>query len=606
MRWGCKKRGKKKGKRRSAARDDRRGLLSSEREARLHLVSCAVVSVALLVFFRVCYVQTSDHQRWLKLALRQHETSVTVEGARGDVYDARGRPLAVSIEARALGVHQRHVRDPRALIDQVSHQLHMPEKDLRAKLVDGKSFVWLARGVEQAEAEKVSHIEGIESFPEFHRSYPQGELARNILGRVSLEGKGQSGVELQFDNTLRADNRILPVRRDARGRAFMTSIAGAEPTLRDLVTPSIIHPAYAAEDLGEPSLLRKEGEPISLTIDSIVQAIFEEELETGLREAQARRVFGIVMDASTGEVLALGQRVRGGKVDAIEAMRNIPIQDSFEPGSTFKPLIAAAALEAGLVRPRELVNCENGSFEIAGHTIRDTHPVATVPFSEVLVRSSNIGMAKVGSRLGKDRFRGAIKTLGFGKETGVELPGEGHGLTKDGQRWGLIDVVTGSFGQGISVTALQLARAYAALANGGVLVQPTIVRASTHEGKRVFRPETAQTIATIIQGVTESEEGTGRNAAIAGLHVSGKTGTAQKPRANGRGYDPDKILASFIGFVDAHPIGVERKLVVFVAVDEPGVKPRWGGVVAAPIFRRALERTLSYLMANGASTNGTL
>ena len=246
-----------------------------------------------------------------------------------------------------------------------------------------------------------------------------------------------------------------------------------------------------------------------------------------------------------------------------------------------------------------MLDCEGGRYRFGGHTIRDVHPIDTVSFSEVLVQSSNICMAKIGARMGIKRLHEALESFGFGKTTGLELKGEAAGILRAPERWRTIDIATHSFGQGVAVTALQLVQAYGALANGGLLVRPTLLKQPTGEpveSRRILRPETASTISQAIRGVTEAEHGTGKKAKISGVTVYGKTGTAQKARRDGRGYDPDRVLASFIGYVDGQEVGLDRRLVMLVIVDEPGVKPRWGGTLAGPIFRRSMERVLSHLL----------
>lgn len=351
-------------------------------------------------------------------------------------------------------------------------------------------------------------------------------------------------------------------------------------------------------------MFRDEGGALELSIDSVVQQILEEELDLGRETAHAKRTFGLVLDAQTGEILAMGQSLaseagksKDQRYSSSESLRNVVLQDAFEPGSTFKPVVAALALDRRVVQPNELINCENGNYRVGPNVVRDVHPVGIVPFTEVLVRSSNVGMTKVGSRLGQVLLHDLLAGFGFGQQSGVELAGEGRGILRPVSRWRPIDLATHSFGQGVSVTAIQLTRAYGALANGGMLIEPTILkRTGPAKGVRVLREEVANTVAKALVGVVEGEHGTGKEAAISGLAVSGKTGTAQKARSTGRGYDPDKILASFIGFVDGAQLGVNKRLVMFVAVDEPGVKPRWGGVVAAPVFRRTMERVLAQFL----------
>lgn len=570
--------------------------------SRIVFVLACVLFGSFGILLRMVQLQTREHGTWTKLALKQNSTAIEIQGARGNIFDTEGRPFAVSIEGAAVGIRPKQF--DKKLLPKLADALDIPQAEMEGKL--RSRFSWIARGIPRSQLDRLTNLNlrGVEIFPEFYRHYPQGAVGRMILGQVSQEGEGVAGVELKFNEKLKAGKERLSVGRDARGR-FLDSSESEASFSFDL----LIEPAVALEDTTH---LRKEGGDINLSIDSTIQGILEEELKQGLEEAKAKRVIGVVMRAETGELVAMGQAIRQtsiqtsvekfkqGRFLTTEELRNPLVQDIFEPGSTFKPLVAALALDAKKVSPQEMINCENGHYPIGAHVVHDAHPIRTVPFSEVLVRSSNVGIAKVGARLGKDGIKQGILKLGFGAETGIELPGEQLGMLQKGN-WGAIQVATNSFGQGISVSAIQLVRAYAALANGGKLVRPTILKVTDpakarEEATQVFSAKTAATVTDILVGVTEDEEGTGKKAALDGLKVSGKTGTAQKPKANGRGYEGDKVFASFIGYVDSSKLGVVEHLVMFIGVDEPGVYPRWGGTVAAPVFRRAMERVIAHRM----------
>lgn len=271
------------------------------------------------------------------------------------------------------------------------------------------------------------------------------------------------------------------------------------------------------------------------------------------------------------------------------------MQDSFEPGSTFKPLLVAAALEEGKAKDGEIIDCERGNYRVGNRVVHDIHPQSKLPLRDVLVRSSNVGVAKLGLRLGAETIHRWIKDYGFGAKTKIAISGESKGILRPAENWALIDQATHSFGQGFSVTAIQLVQAYAALANGGILITPTLVKTKKREEVRVLSEKTANLVSDYIIGVTEDEHGTGRNAKVEGVHVHGKTGTAQKV-VRGH-YSPDKVFASFIGYVDLNEAGVDKKIVLFVGVDEPGVYPRWGGTVAAPSFSKIMEKTIAHYVS---------
>lgn len=552
---------------------------------RIALILFSVLLAAGGVMSRVVQLQARDHLAWTKLAQKQNSTALEIQGARGTIYDRNGRPLAVSVEGVAVGFRPKAFDlDKLPLLEQA---LAIPRKEINLSA----KFSWLGRGVPRGKVEMLEKLRGIDLFPEFYRHYPQGELARGLIGQVSLEGRGTAGLELRFEEMLAAKKERIRLQRDARGRL----LDAPQESLEGL----FIEEAQAVSQ----GAIRDEGADLHLSIDSSLQGILEDELEKGRIAAKAKRVVGVVMRAETGELLALGQAIAGvskkGKFLSPEELRNPIVQDIFEPGSTFKPLTVALAMDQRKTTENELINCENGNYPVGKYVIHDVHPVATVSTREVLVRSSNIGTAKIGARLGKDGLKAGIEKLGFGKATGVELPGEQRGLLQRGS-WGAIQIATTSFGQGISATPLQMVRAYAALANGGRLVRPTILKVASPdrlEAPQVFTRKTAETITDILTGVTESKEGTGRKAAIEGLRVSGKTGTAQKPKVNGKGYSTDKVFSSFIGYIDLSSLGSSEHLVMFVGVDEPGVHPRWGGTVAAPVFKSTMERILAHQMA---------
>lgn len=551
---------------------------------------------------RLYFLQQTEYGKWDKLASRQHQSLVEIQGARGNILDANGKSLAVSVKSYSLGLHPNNIINGQEFAETAAHFLGVDEEGVYSKTQEkGKNFVWLARGIPEDMARRVQQLapRAVSPISEFSRYYPQGALAGSVLGWVGRDGRGLSGIEMNFDNYLKAESSQRVVRRDARGR--LMSVDEIKPDSGKFfksISWRLVSQAEASTIEGS----RKEGGDISLTIDADIQAILEEELQRGQVDAKSKRIFGLMLDAETGAILATSQTPAFNPNLKSEltpqSLRNAVIQDSFEPGSTFKPLVAALAIDHGLAFPDEIMNCENGRYKVGPHIIKDVHPVGIVPFPDILIRSSNVCLSKLGQRLGRSKLHDGIARLGFGATSGVELPGEARGILREKESWREIDLATHSFGQGVAVTALQLVRAYTALANGGMLVEPTLLKekASAAKAKRVLSEETAVRISDMLYGVTESPEGTGKNAKVSGVRVAGKTGTAQKAREDGRGYEASKVLASFIGYVDAREMGLNRKLVMLIAVDEPGVYPRWGGVVAAPVFSRIMQRTLSHLL----------
>lgn len=553
---------------------------SGGRRARMTVLACILGLMAVGVAARLVWLQGPNQQRWATIAQRQYSGIMNILGARGTILDRNGRTLATSSETLTVGAHPRLLKDKSAIATQLASVLDEPQQEILARISTERPFVWLDRDVAPAQREKIEAIspKGLSVFRQFTRFYPQGPIASSLLGKVGLDGDGLSGIELAFNQRLKAEQTEVSVRRDALGKYF-------RPT--GLADDSVVHEA-----------VRAEGNSLALSLDAVLQGIIEKELQQGRIKAEAKSAFAVLMNADTGEILAAAEDIDPAAVTKKAALRNSILQNSYEPGSTFKPIIAAAAFDAGLVNSSEIMDCKNGAMRVGKHTVRDVHPVGKASLRDVLVRSSNVCMAQLGARMGPAKMHKTLIDYGFGSKTGVELFGEAEGILHSVDKWKKIDVATASFGQGIATTALQLVRSYAALANGGYLVQPTILATrGTPVRQRIMKESTARTISEMITGVVSDDHGTARQARISGVTVRGKTGTAQKPSLTSRGYNPSTVLSSFIGYVDGNEVGVSTRLVLYVVVDEPQVMPRWGGRVAAPIFRRSMERILSHLIS---------
>ncbi len=553
------------------------------RSARLYSLGALMFAVTAGIFLRLWVLQVKEHQRWAERARNQQGKEVLVQAARGDILDRRGRTLATSRPAFALALHPRKVKSPDKLAAQLAELTGRPESYIRRKMSSPRPFVWLERRVPWAVRDELARIKdpSVVVMRDFVRLYPQGNLAGPILGRVSRDGAGQAGVEAMFNERLAASDDKLSGQRDARGRANAEFV-----------------PVSVGSALSEA--VRPEGSDVQLTVDAVIQSIVEREVRTGLKDSRAKRVSAAVLDSDSGEVLALAQsdsfNPTAPSVESVSSLRNRVIQDSFEPGSTMKAIVGAIAIEHGIVRSGDVMDCEKGSYRFARRTIHDVHPVGKVPFKEAIVRSSNICMAKVAKRLGKTLLWRELRQFGFGSRTGVELPGETGGILRNASDWADIDLATHAFGHGVSANALQIAAAFSAIINGGVYAKPTIVRTeSVPQKERVLRPETSESMRDILRDVVEGEHGTARRARIPGMIVMGKTGTAQKVRSDGQGYDNNRVIASFVGAVEVPAGPKPHRLTMIVVVDEPNVMPRWGGTVAAPVFRRAMQDIAHYL-----------
>jgi cell division protein FtsI (penicillin-binding protein 3) len=554
-------------------------VISSELRTRV-----LILAVLLAVAFggltsRLAWLQVVKRAELAQLAERQYSRTVILHAQRGAIVDRHGTPLATSTPTESLFVQPRSVGDPARLAARVAPVIGVPQGDLRQALASARPFVWLRRKLPPAVAAEVRALRepGLGFLPEPLRLYPNRELAAHVVGFEGLEG-GLEGIERAFDAELAGTPGKAVVGRDALGR--------------DVTSQRVLRPP-------------KPGHGVMLTIDRTVQYIAEREIDAAYRRTGARAAMVVVLEPRTGDLLALAIRPTFNPNTFLEApskdaWRNRAITDPFEPGSTFKVILAAAALQEGVVRPDDRIYGENGAITLAKTTIHDWKKYGWLTFSEVLQNSSNVGSIKVGLLLGRDRYYRYMSAFGFGALTGVGLPGESRGQLRDPTRWSLLSLPTMSLGQEVSVTALQMIAAFGAVANGGTLMQPRLVRATFdadgHEARRfqpravrqVVSPETARTLTRIL--VKTVEAGTGHNAAIPGYEVAGKTGTAQKLDPTTGRYSRAPGVLSFVGWAPAD----EPRFVMLVMLDEPK-NEQWGSEAAAPIFGAIGREVLRYL-----------
>jgi cell division protein FtsI (penicillin-binding protein 3) len=551
------------------------------RAARFRILTTAVVLICVLVglSLRAMQLTVLDGVSLQRRATRQHQQEVQLPPERGAILDRNGEMLALTRESAAVYVRPGQLAlDPGALT-RVARLLDVPSNVMLMKAMSHEPFVYLNRRVslDRWSAVEELQVSGIGSEPSRMRYYPYGALAGQVLGFTGIDGQGLEGVERQLDAVLRGEVDALDVERDARGRRI------------------------AVDGRWRP--LPRVGAQIELTIDAALQHVAERELAKAVEEFEADAGVAVVMAPETGEILAMANvpllNPNAPSETVVSARKNRIVTDFYEPGSTFKVFLAAAALEHGVVRPEDKIFCENGSYPVGKRVIHDSHPHGTLTFAEVVQQSSNIGCAKVAERLGIERYAEAIERFGFGQPTKVELPGESPGRVRPASRWGRIHLITTAFGQGIAVTPLQLTRAFAAIANGGVSLRPHVIRRISvengeaqdvsvpHVEQRVMSEATARTLTKILVGVVEN--GTGKAARMDGFTVAGKTGTAQKVEAGGH-YSKRGRMSSFVGYVPAE----RPRLVVLVTLDSPR-KAVYGGVVAAPTFRRIAEYGLERL-----------
>ncbi|HIJ94464.1 MAG TPA: transpeptidase family protein [Desulfuromonadales bacterium] len=557
--------------------------MKDEREkwarVRIIFIGSLFALVFLSVLVRAFYLQILQHEELVKKADRQHQHRVELTPARGSILDCNGTPLAESIHMDSCYAEPRRIKDVDGTAAVLAPMLGVPKNELVAKLSVDKSFIWVERWVPPEAVTRVKNMKlpGIGFAPESKRFYPNVEIAAHVVGFTGRDPNGLEGIELKYDSTILGNTGYMVTERDALGRNIAiknTVIKNSSP-----------------------------GKNIILTLDKTIQFIAEKELAKAVVESNAKAGMALVMESATGKVLAMANyptfNPNAYSRYSLTLLRNRVVADSFEPGSTFKVFTIAAALENGTIKPTDVYNCENGVYKIAGRTIHDDHPHSSLTVSEVIKYSSNIGAAKIAFKMGDNRLGSYLRNFGFGGRTGIDLPGESAGNLK--RRMYGIDLATISFGQGMSLSTIQLVTAMSAIANGGNLMRPYLVERILDDNgnevqhrepqlvRRVISAETARKVAKMMETVT-GEGGTGTKAAIDGFRVAGKTGTAQKVDSVTRAYSPSKRIGSFVGFVPAE----NPKLTIAVIIDEPqGIK--YGGVVAAPAFKGIAQNTLAYL-----------
>ncbi|HLN91600.1 MAG TPA: penicillin-binding protein 2, partial [Patescibacteria group bacterium] len=526
--------------------------------SRARLILGVLLSLYVLVVLRAFQIQVLGVREIRDRGAKQYCSTIPLLPQRGVILDRTGTELAVSIATKSIFVQPAKLRDPGKAADLLAPRVSRPARELRKLFAREKGFVWVRRQMPSTAADeavrevkealsaldpealgKPSAIDGIGTVEEPKRFYPNRELAASLVGFTNLDSEGMEGVELSLNRYLRGERGSLLCERDARGR---------------LIVPATT-----------PVEVNSKGHSVALTIDRNIQHVAESELQAAVEKYNARGGMAVVLSPGTGEILAMATApsfnpntpARG----PAEARKNRSLTDSFEPGSTFKVFTLASALEMGAVRTTDRFFCENGSYHYAGKVIHDTHRYGWLTAPEVVKFSSNIGITKINDRMDGERFYDMIRAFGFGSRTGIELQGEVSGIAPSRRGFeSRIRRATVSFGQGISVTPLQLAAGMAAVVNGGKVMKPYLVReVRDPEGKTVFRgeprelrrvlsPKTSAQMREILGKVVE-EDGTGTQARIKGFLVGGKTGTAQKVEPGSGRYSATKRTASFIGFL---------------------------------------------------------
>lgn len=549
--------------------------MSRRRDAARHPVRTALVLGALCLGLvalaaRALTLQVLDARFLKDQGQARHSRVVKDNSHRGMLLDRNGAPLAVSTPVDSIWAHPPTLAEARRQWPALAGALGMNAREL-AKLLEKhetREFVYLRRHAAPDLAARVMtlKIPGVALQREYRRYYPLGPVAGHVLGFTNVDDIGQEGIELAHDSTLRA-------------------IPGQKRVLKDLQGNVV--------EVVESVVLPRPGRDIVLSLDRHVQYLAYRELKQAIETHGARGGTAVVLDAQTGEVLAMvnepdfNPNNRGSLKG--QTFRNRAVTDMFEPGSTLKPFTVAAALESGQFRPDTLIDTAPGAIRFGNRTIRDVHPYGTLSVARVIEKSSNVGASKIALALNKQTLWGMLRGAGFGVSTGSGLPGEALGVLHKPARWMPVEQASLSFGYGISVTPLQLARAYAAFANGGVAPDVTLLkRTAPAEGVRVFSENTAREVRAMLE-LAVGAEGTGTAARVADYRIAGKTGTVRKLTANG--YSESHYVAWFAGLAPA----TNPRLVMVVAVDDPSRGGYFGGLVAAPVFSRVMAGALRLL-----------
>ncbi|NOZ26136.1 MAG: penicillin-binding protein 2 [Nitrospirae bacterium] len=541
------------------------------------IIATVIAAGFMIIFGRLAYLMLFDHERLERLAAIQHTMGIKILVRRGGIYDRNGRELAVSLDRPSIYGDPSAIESPEQVARRLGRIVNINTSTIRKMKREGRRYALLARRVspEQAMAAMRLKLKGIGIEPDTERFYPKGFLASHVLGFTDVDNRGREGVEKRYDDALAADGGKVYLYRDARGNILY----------RDVDYEST-------------------GNSIVLTIDEGLQYIVESELESATRKWKSRAATAIMMDPHTGEILALANRPtfdpnRPGAYRAADR-RNRAVTDLYEPGSTFKIVMAAAVLEEKIATLNTRVDCSEGEIEVGGKRIRDTHKHGVLTLREIIQKSSNVGAVKMTLRLGPERFYDYAKLFGFGDKTGVDLTGEVSGVVKPPHRWSGTTIGAMAIGYEVLVTPLQVLRAYSAIANGGYLVKPHVVskvlapdgsvlmEAEGPEPERILSMETVQRLREALETVTE-EGGTAPAASVYGNTVAGKTGTSRMIDPRTGRYSRRDFVSSFVGFVPA----TDPLFAIIVVVWKPK-GGYYGGEVAAPVFKAIAEKALAY------------
>jgi cell division protein FtsI (penicillin-binding protein 3) len=562
--------------------------MSSNSRSRCALVCATFIALFSIFSFRLIYLQVVKHDEYAELAAEKHGYKQIIYAERGTIFDANSEVLAHNVPVETVVADATRLNDLRAAVNLLSKELALPAESVAEKLNSQRRYIVIKREVPESAANalreklRTGNLHGIYFEYDANRLYPNGSMLCHVIGFTDFEHHGIQGVEASMDEYLRGQDGFRYVEHNRMGQEIVP---------------------YRGQERAP-----RNGYQVHLTVDLALQNIVENEIDAAMKEYTPQKATIILMRPRTGEILAIANRPNFDLNLRSEAkpeeMKNRAIIDMMEPGSTFKIVAAAAALNEHKFRPDSTVFCENGLWNFGGTNLHDHRAFGYLSVRDILIKSSNIGAAKLALGVGEEKFYEYIRRFGFGERTGIELPGEINGVIRPPRLWSKISITRIPMGHEIGVTPLQMAVAMATIANGGKLIMPRIVKSiTTADGsiisslspvvlRQVISSETARQIGDALRGVV-SDRGTAAAAAVPGFTIAGKTGTAQKVARNG-GYEQGKYVVSFVGYLPAeHP-----EFVGLVTLDDAHTsKPElnYGGLVAGPIFSRVAEKAARYL-----------
>jgi cell division protein FtsI (penicillin-binding protein 3)/stage V sporulation protein D (sporulation-specific penicillin-binding protein) len=562
--------------------------MNANSRTRCVLVCAAFIGLFSIFSFRLIYLQAIKHDEYAGLAAEKHVYKQIIHAERGTILDANNEVLAHNIPVQTVVADATHLNNREEIVELVSKELGLPPAQVAEKLSSERRYIIVKREVPQAQAgalrEKLraANLHGIYLEHDATRVYPNGSMLCHVIGFTDFDHRGIQGVEASMEEYLHGQDGFRFIEHNRAGQEIVPYRGQERP--------------------------QRDGYQVHLTVDLSLQNIVENEIDAAMEEYSPQKATIILMRPQTGEILAMANRpdfdLNLRSEAKPEEMKNRAIIDMMEPGSTFKIVAAAAALNERKLRPDSTIFCENGLWNFGGAALHDHRAFSYLSVRDILVKSSNIGAAKLALSVGEQRFYEYIRRFGFGERTGIELPGEINGLIRPPQAWSKISITRIPMGHEVGVTPLQMTVAMAVIANGGKLVTPRIIKSiNTPEGKtisslspvmlrQVISPETAREIGDALRGVV-SDRGTAAAAAVPGFTIAGKTGTAQKVDPRG-GYEQGKYVVSFAGYLPAdHP-----EFVGLVVLDDAHTsKPElnYGGLIAGPIFSRLAEKAARYL-----------